>query len=131
MKLILYHNNNCSKSRMCKKILEEKNINFELREYLKDLMTKEEIKNIIEESDAAVTEYELYSDLLEITKQLDEFNSKLNVSMGLTAAATKQSQLSDEVYGMIRSAIRGLDDARIKMAQAIGQDPAPELAPVR
>jgi len=92
---------------------------------------KEEIKNIIEESDAAVTEYELYSDLLEITKQLDEFNSKLNVSMGLTAAATKQSQLSDEVYGMIRSAIRGLDDARIKMAQAIGQDPAPELASVR
>lgn len=47
MKLILYHNNNCSKSRMCKKILEEKNINFELREYLKDLMTKEEIKNIL------------------------------------------------------------------------------------
>jgi hypothetical protein len=92
---------------------------------------KEEIKNIVEESDAAVTEFELYSDLLEITKQLDEFSSKLNVSMGLTAAATKQSQLSDEVYGMIRSAIRGLDDARIKMAQAIGQDPAPELAPVR
>ena len=47
MKLILYHNNNCSKSRMCKKILEEKNINFESREYLKDLMTKEEIKNIL------------------------------------------------------------------------------------
>ena len=32
---------------MCKKILEEKNINFELREYLKDPMTKEEIKNIL------------------------------------------------------------------------------------
>ena len=47
MKLILYHNNNCSKSRMCKKILEEKNIKFELREYLKDPMTKEEIKNIL------------------------------------------------------------------------------------
>ena len=92
---------------------------------------KEEIENILEESDAAVTEFELYSDLLEITKQLGEFNSKLNVSMGLTAAATKQSQLSDEVYEMIRRAIRGLDDARIKMAQAIGQDPAPELAPVR
>ena len=92
---------------------------------------KEEIKNILEEGDAAVTEYELYSDLLEITKQLDEFNSKLNVSMGLTAAATKQSQLPDEVYETIRRAIRGLDDARIKMAQAIGQDPAPELAPVR
>ena len=48
MKLILYHNNNCSKSRMCKKILEENNVNFELREYLKSQMTKEEIKNILE-----------------------------------------------------------------------------------
>ena len=48
MKLILYHNNNCSKSRMCKKILEESNVNFELREYLKSQMTKEEIKNILE-----------------------------------------------------------------------------------
>ena len=92
---------------------------------------KEEIKNIVEESDAAVTEFELYSDLLEITKQLDEFSSKLNVAMGLTATATKQSQLSDEVYETIRSAIFGLNDARIKMARAIGQDPAPDLAPVR
>ena len=49
MKLILYHNNNCSKSRMCKKkFLKKSNINFELREYLKDQMTKEEIKNILE-----------------------------------------------------------------------------------
>ncbi len=48
MKPILYHNNNCSKSRMCKKILEEKNISFEVREYLKNQMTKEEIKNILE-----------------------------------------------------------------------------------
>jgi len=51
MKLILYHNNNCSKSRMCKKILEEKNINFELREYLKDQMSKDEIKNILSNLD--------------------------------------------------------------------------------
>ena len=35
MKIVLYHNKNCSKSRMCKKILEENNVNFELREYLK------------------------------------------------------------------------------------------------
>ena len=92
---------------------------------------KEELENIQEESDPAVTEFELYSDLLEITKRLDEFSRKLNVAMGLTAAATKQSQLSDEVYEAIRSAIFKLNDARIKMALAIGQDPAPELAPVR
>ena len=92
---------------------------------------KEELENIQENSDPSVTEFELYSDLSGITKQLDEFSSKLNVAMGLTTAATKQSQLSDEVYETIRSAIFGLNDARIKMARAIGQDPAPELAPVR
>ena len=48
MKPRLYHNNNCSKSRMCKKILEDNNIDFEIREYLKDQMTKNEIKNIQE-----------------------------------------------------------------------------------
>ena len=48
MKIVLYHNNNCSKSRICKKILEEININFELREYLKNPMTKNEIKTILE-----------------------------------------------------------------------------------
>ena len=51
MKPRLYHNNNCSKSRMCKKILEEKNVNFELREYLKNQMTKEEIKNMLQNLD--------------------------------------------------------------------------------
>lgn len=92
---------------------------------------KEVLENIQENSDPSATEFELYSDLSGITKQLDEFSSKLNVAMGLTATATKQSQLSDEVYETIRSAIFGLNDARIKMARAIGQDPAPDLAPVR
>ena len=43
----LYHNNNCSKSRMCKKILEDNNIDFEIREYLKDQLTRNELKNIL------------------------------------------------------------------------------------
>ena len=59
MKLTLYHNNNCSKSRMCKEILEDKNIDFEIREYLKDQMTKNEIKNILEN---------LSDDLIEIVR---------------------------------------------------------------
>ena len=59
MKPTLYHNNNCSKSRMCKEILEDKNIDFEIREYLKDQMTKNEIKNILEN---------LSDDLIEIVR---------------------------------------------------------------
>jgi hypothetical protein len=100
------------------------------KETLKQLI-REEIENIQEESDPVATDFELYSDLLEITKQLDEFSANLNVAMGLTTSATKQSELSDEVHETIRSAIFGLDNARIKMAQSIGQDPYPELAPVR
>ena len=63
---------------------------------------KEEIEKIEEESDPAVTEFELYSDLLEITKQLDEFSSNLNVAMGLTASATKQSQLGRSAAKIMR-----------------------------
>ena len=94
---------------------------------------KEEItaRNIQESRSAVATEFELYSEFLAITQQLQEFKDNLDFAMGLTADASRESELSDEVYETIRSAIRGLDDARIKMAQAIGQDPAPELAPVR
>ena len=56
MNIILYHNNNCSKSRACKKILEDHNVNFKLRDYLKDLMTKEEIKKILENLEANLEE---------------------------------------------------------------------------
>ena len=76
------------------------------KETLKQLI-REEIENIQEESDPVATDFELYSDLLEITKQLDEFSANLNVAMGLTTSATKQSELSDEVHETIRSAIFG------------------------
>ena len=56
MKIVLYHNKNCSKSRICKKILEENNIDFELREYLKDQMTKNEIKKILKNLEADLDE---------------------------------------------------------------------------
>ena len=69
MKLILYHNNNCSKSRICKRILEERNINFELREYLLNRMTKEEIKKILEN---------LNNDLIDIIRDKNFWPSNKN-----------------------------------------------------
>jgi len=36
MKMILYHNNNCSKSRECLNILTKKNIDFKVRHYMKE-----------------------------------------------------------------------------------------------
>ena len=48
MKIILYHNNNCSKSRTCLDLLKKKKIKFEVRNYLKNPLSMEEIKDIVE-----------------------------------------------------------------------------------
>ena len=42
----LYHNNNCSKSRACLQILLKNNINFKIREYMKEPLSIEEIKHL-------------------------------------------------------------------------------------
>ena len=87
---------------------------------------KEELGNTQENRAAVATEFELYSELLTITDQLQGFKDNLDFAMGLTAGASKQSQISDEVYEMIRKATFMMEDARIKLAQEIGQDPAPQ-----
>ncbi|DAB28280.1 MAG: arsenate reductase (glutaredoxin) [Sulfurimonas sp. RIFOXYD12_FULL_33_39] len=46
-KLKIWHNPKCSKSREAKSMLEDKNQEFEVFEYLKEDITKDELKNII------------------------------------------------------------------------------------
>ena len=46
MTFTLYHNNNCSKSRLCKSILEKKKIKIEIREYIKKPLTLDEIQEL-------------------------------------------------------------------------------------
>ena len=48
MKMILYHNKNCSKSRECLIILSEEKVNFKVRDYMKENLTLNEIKHLIE-----------------------------------------------------------------------------------
>ena len=45
--MILYHNPNCSKSRICLNLLIEKNISFEIRNYVKEKFNDDEIKDIV------------------------------------------------------------------------------------
>jgi len=43
----IYHNPRCSKSREALKIIESKNINFEIVQYLKKPISKSELRNIL------------------------------------------------------------------------------------
>jgi len=45
--ITIWHNNRCSKSREAKAILEEKNLEFEVFEYLKNDFSKEELLKIM------------------------------------------------------------------------------------
>ena len=47
MKIILYHNHNCSKSRECYELLKKNDVNFELRNYIKSPLKLNEILEII------------------------------------------------------------------------------------
>ena len=47
MTFTLFHNKNCSKSRVCLDILKKHKIDFQLREYIKDPLTLSEITDIL------------------------------------------------------------------------------------
>ena len=48
MKYIIYHNPRCRKSREALKYLQDKEYVFEIRDYIKNLLSVEEIKSLIE-----------------------------------------------------------------------------------
>ena len=66
MKMILYHNKNCSKSRECLNILSKEKVNFKVRDYMKENLTLNEIKHLIEN---------LKSDLKEVVRDKKLFNT--------------------------------------------------------
>ncbi len=45
--MIIWHNPKCSKSRECIKVLDEKSIKFNIRKYLEDTPSKEELEDLI------------------------------------------------------------------------------------
>ncbi len=48
MTFTILHNKNCSKSRACIQILESENKDFKIREYLKDPLSIDEIKHLVQ-----------------------------------------------------------------------------------
>ena len=74
-----------------------------------------------------MTEYELYAHFTPIVKRLEAFKDDMNYAAGLTASSVNTLQLSDELHSEINRTIFKLEELRIKMAQAIGQDPHPHM----
>ena len=48
MTFTILHNKNCSKSRACVQILESENKDFTIREYVKDPLSIDEVKNLVQ-----------------------------------------------------------------------------------
>ena len=71
MQIVLYHNKNCSKSRMCRKLLEDNKIEFKVIDYIKNPLTKNDIREILNNLD---------ENLCKILRE-DKFkNQKISVS---------------------------------------------------
>ena len=45
--IVIYHNNRCSKSRLCLDIIKKSNIDYKVIEYLKEELSENNIKEII------------------------------------------------------------------------------------
>ena len=73
-----------------------------------------------------MTEYELYAHFTPIVKRLEAFRDDMDYAAGLTSGVNTL-QLSDELHNEINRTIFKLEGLRIKMAQAIGQDPHPYM----
>ena len=56
MKMILYHNKNCSKSRECLSMLKKKKVDFKVRNYMKENLTLNEIKHLMENLESDLNE---------------------------------------------------------------------------
>ena len=75
MKIILYHNNNCSKSRECLKLLQDRKVDFDIRNYLKSPLDKNEIESIIQNLSDDVKD--LVRNKKEVDSQIFESKDKL------------------------------------------------------
>ena len=81
MKIILFHNHNCSKSRTCLELLKQKDVEFELRNYIKKPLELIEIKKIISN---------LAENIEEIIRKNKEFDY---------GRVKSQLELSEFIYG--------------------------------
>ena len=86
---------------------------------------KEELAEVTRHGQDAPTEFEIYAQVSEVTKQFRQIIDNLGYATGTSGRefGVDLSQMSDETSGMIYDAFRKLDSARIALANEIGQSP--------
>ena len=72
MKMILFHNKNCSKSRECLNILTKRKIDFKIRYYMIENLTIEEIKHLIDNLKSELHEIIRNKKLFNLSNIIDE-----------------------------------------------------------
>lgn len=74
MSNILYHNPRCSKSRQALQLLEENGVKFEVKEYLKEGLTKTEVKELQKKLGISVVEFTRTKETIFKEKELVDAN---------------------------------------------------------
>lgn len=94
--MIIWHNPRCSKSRECIKLLDEMNIDIQIREYLKDTPTLGELKDLI-----SMMDIENVRDMMRIKEsEYKELDLKNKSDDELLEAMVKYPKLIERPIGI-------------------------------
>lgn len=64
-KIIIWHNENCSKSRAALTFLKEKNLNLKVVNYLEDIPSKDDVKDVL-----SFLNFKSYKEMTRVTEEL-------------------------------------------------------------
>ena len=94
--MIIWHNPRCSKSRECIKLLDEMNIDVQIREYLKDTPSLDELKELI-----SMMDIENIRDMMRIKEsEYKELDLKNKSDNELLEAMVKYPKLIERPIGI-------------------------------
>lgn len=112
MSMLYYHNPRCSKSREGLKILEDSNKKFTVKEYLKEPLSKKEIKELFKKLDKEPLEVIRTKET--VYKELDLKNSQLNLDQWATTISENPVLLERPILVKGEKAVIGRPPEQLK-----------------